>query len=101
MSRNSWTQSIFRSIFSGMDTSPSPSAAISSTDDPVAKPTPFDLAANTITRREQVELKTAAAHYKRLHGDATKRIERLRAYHQRELSAWQERYKGKHPVYTV
>lgn len=76
-----------------MDTSPSPSAAISSTDDPVAKPTPFDLAAITITRREHVELKTAAAHYKRLHGDATKRIERLRAYHQRELSAWQERYK--------
>lgn len=76
-----------------MDTSLLVSETISNTDDPVAAPTPFDLELITITRREHVELKTTAAHYKRMHGDATKRIARLRAHHQREILVWQEKLK--------
>jgi transposase len=79
-----------------MDTSLLAPDAVSNTDDPVARPTPtpFDLETITHTRREHVALKTDAAHYKRMHGDATKRIERLRAEHQREIVAWKEKYKA-------
>lgn len=79
-----------------MDTSLLAPDAVSNTDDPVAQPTPipFDLETITITRREHVALKTETAYYKRMHGDSTKRIERLRAEHQRELVAWKEKYKA-------
>ncbi|MCD8504655.1 MAG: IS66 family transposase [Burkholderiaceae bacterium] len=77
-----------------MDTSLLATETIFNTDEPVAQPTPFDLETVTLTRREHVELKTAAAHYKRLHGDATKRIEHLRTYHQMQINVWQEKCKA-------
>ena len=78
-----------------MDTSLLASETVSSTDSPaMPAPTPFDLEIITITRREHVELKSTAAHYKRMHGDATKRLERLRAHHQKEITEWQEKHKA-------
>ncbi|HEY7804755.1 MAG TPA: IS66 family transposase [Orrella sp.] len=76
-----------------MDTSLLAPDAVSNTDDPVAQPTPipFDLETITITRREHVALKTDAAHYKRMHGDATKRIERLRACHHKDIICWKDK----------
>lgn len=65
------------------------------TDTPaVAAATPFDLQTITITRREHVELKTAVAHYKRMHGWATERISFLRGQHQKEITTWQSKYKA-------
>ena len=85
-----------------MDTSLLASETISSTDSPVVQaPTPFDLEIITITRREHVQLKSTAAHYKRMHGDATKRLERLRAHHQKEITAWQEKYKALQAMYDL
>ncbi len=60
----------------------------------LAEATPYDLQTLTITRREHVELKTAVAYYKRMHGLATERIIYLRGQHQKEIAAWQSKYKA-------